>query len=117
MLAGQQRQYLKGSAAVRQDDESDDEEVLASNFVEALQEEDDLESFDERSVIADPSRQDDLQERLQAAAQPLDFQAPLEARFASYDNYCSLFHFILNSDGPVELDTPAARDLVWLTYV
>ena len=50
--------------------------------------------------------QDNLQARLQAAAQPLDFSAPLEVRFASYDNYCSLFHFILNSEGPVELELP-----------
>lgn len=36
----------------------------------------------------------------------LEFQATLETKFASYDNYCSLFHFILNSDGPVDLEVP-----------
>ncbi|SPC60792.1 related to eIF3l - translation initiation factor 3 subunit L [Ustilago sp. UG-2017b] len=30
-----------------------------------------------------------------------------EDRFHSYDNYCDLFNFVLNSDGPVELELPA----------
>ena len=30
----------------------------------------------------------------------------LEDRFASYENYCDIFNFVLNSDGPVELDLP-----------
>lgn len=50
---------------------------------------------------------DDIQARLVQAAQPLDFQAPLEAKFQSYDAYCSLFHFILNSEGPVDLEPPS----------
>ncbi|BFZ61243.1 hypothetical protein YB2330_002302 [Saitoella coloradoensis] len=33
-------------------------------------------------------------------------QPTLEQRFRSYDNYCDLFNFILNSDGPVNLDLP-----------
>lgn len=52
---------------------------------------------------------DDIQGRLAAAAQPLDFSASLEVKFQSYDNYCSLFHFILNSDGPVDLEPPSVR--------
>jgi translation initiation factor 3 subunit L len=52
---------------------------------------------------------DDIQSRLAAAAQPLDFSAPLEVKFASYDNYCSLFHFILNSEGPVDLEPPSVH--------
>lgn len=98
-------------------DDSDDEGALASTLVEAMQsnedELDDLEDMDDEtgSAVLDPSlalqnTQDNLQARLVAAAQPLDFSAPLEVRFASYDNYCSLFHFILNSEGPVELELP-----------
>lgn len=49
----------------------------------------------------------DIQSQLQAAATPLEFQATLETKFASYDNYCSLFHFILNSEGPVDLEVPS----------
>jgi hypothetical protein len=51
----------------------------------------------------------DIHAQLQAAATPLEFQATLETKFASYDNYCNLFHFILNSDGPVDLDIPSVR--------
>ena len=48
----------------------------------------------------------DIHAQLQAAATPLEFQATLETKFASYDNYCNLFHYILNSDGPVDLEVP-----------
>jgi len=99
-------------------DDSDDEQALASTLVQALQNnDDDLDDEFLDEEVVDPNllaaqalslqnTQDNLQARLQAAAQPLDFSAPLEVRFASYDNYCSLFHFILNSEGPVELELP-----------
>lgn len=48
----------------------------------------------------------DMHAQLQAAATPLDFQATLETKFASYDSYCNLFHYILNSEGPVDLEVP-----------
>ena len=48
----------------------------------------------------------DIKAQLEQASQPLEFQATLETKFASYDNYCNLFHFILNSEGPVDLDLP-----------
>lgn len=48
----------------------------------------------------------DVQAMLQAAVTPLEYPATLEAKFASYDNYCSLFHYVLNSEGPVELELP-----------
>lgn len=51
----------------------------------------------------------DIQAQLQAAVTPLEYGANLEAKFASYDNYCSLFHYILNSDGPVDLEMPSVR--------
>ena len=51
----------------------------------------------------------DIQAQLAAAATPLEYQASLETKFASYDNYCSLFHYVLNSDGPVDLEVPNVR--------
>lgn len=51
----------------------------------------------------------DIQMQLQAAATPLEFQATLETKFQSYDNYCNLFHYILNSEGPVDLEIPNVR--------
>ncbi|KAJ2781551.1 hypothetical protein GGI15_003187 [Coemansia interrupta] len=31
----------------------------------------------------------------------------LEVRFRSFENYCALFNFILNSDGPIDLELPS----------
>ncbi|KAF3158318.1 Eukaryotic translation initiation factor 3 subunit L [Orbilia oligospora] len=95
-----QTQYQNGT---HEDDDFDDEGILAASIVEAIQNDDEDPS---QTLQTLQSREDDLQSRLQAAATPLEYQASLEARYASYDNYCSLFHFILNSNGPVELDLP-----------
>ena len=51
----------------------------------------------------------DMQAQLAAAATPLEYQATLETKFASYDNYCNLFHYILNSEGPVDLEVPTVK--------
>ena len=51
----------------------------------------------------------DMQAQLAAAATPLEYQATLETKFSSYDNYCNLFHYILNSEGPVDLEVPTVR--------
>ena len=107
------------------DNESDaEEEALAADYREQVQ-------FDDGGVLANDNlngyhgQQDllqasslgganaslvagpDIQAQLAAAATPLEYQASLETKFASYDNYCSLFHFILNSDGPVDLEVPS----------
>jgi translation initiation factor 3 subunit L len=82
-----------------------EEEALAADYQEQLQYEgEELEQVNSMSMA---QQTDDIQSRLAAAAQPLDFSAPLEVKFVSYDNYCSLFHFILNSDGPVDLEPPS----------
>lgn len=64
----------------------------------------------------------DMQAQLAAAATPLEYGAALDTKFASYDNYCNLFHYILNSEGPVDLEVPtvsldssALRSVRWLT--
>ena len=101
-----QTQYQNGT---HEDDDFDDEGILAASIVEAIQNDDEDPS---QTLQTLQSREDDLQSRLQAAATPLEYQASLEARYASYDNYCSLFHFILNSNGPVELDLPTVRPAI-----
>jgi hypothetical protein len=93
-----------GASRLTHDDDSDDE-MLATTLVEAMQE-DEGDYDDVGSISGIQVTGDDLQARLAAAATPLEFQAGLPARFTSYDNYCSLFHFILNSDGPVDLELP-----------
>lgn len=100
--------FQNGGAPARNlDDDSDiEEEALAANYREQVQ----YEGMEE-TPMSMAQQTDDIQSRLAAAAQPLDFSAPLEVKFASYDNYCSLFHFILNSDGPVDLEPPSVRNL------
>ncbi|KAL7276919.1 hypothetical protein RUND412_000063 [Rhizina undulata] len=94
------------SRAIHGHDSDTEEEALASTLAQALQDDDgDYDDVESRASNFQPTG-DDIQQRLAAAATPLEYQAALQVRFASYDNYCSLFHFILNSDGPVDLELP-----------
>lgn len=100
--------YQNGVAPARAiDDDSDvEEEALVADYKEQVQYEDGDELSQTMSLTM-AQQTDDIQARLVQAAQPLDFSAPLEVKFQSYDSYCSLFHFILNSDGPVDLEPPS----------
>lgn len=104
--------FQNGGIASRAiDDDSDiEEEALANDYKEQVQYEG-MEELEQVNSMSMAQQTDDIQSRLAAAAQPLDFSAPLEVKFASYDNYCSLFHFILNSDGPVDLEPPSVSSL------
>lgn len=89
------------------DDDSDvAEEVLVADYREQVEYED-MEELEQVNSMTMAQQNDDIQSRLAAAAQPLDFSAPLEVKFQSYDAYCSLFHYILNSEGPVDLEPPS----------
>lgn len=98
--------YQNGAPARAIDVDSDvEEEALVNDYREQVQYEDGEELSQTNSI----PQTDDIQARLVQAAQPLDFSAPLEVKFQSYDSYCSLFHYILNSDGPVDLEPPSVR--------
>lgn len=100
--------YQNGVAPARAiDDDSDvEEEALVAEYKEQVQYEDGDE-LSQTTSLTMAQQADDIQARLVQAAQPLDFSAPLEVKFQSYDSYCSLFHFILNSEGPVDLEPPS----------
>ncbi|TKA67322.1 Eukaryotic translation initiation factor 3 subunit L [Cryomyces minteri] len=86
------------------DDESDaEEEIMAQDFQEQVQYEDGMDDG-ANGFMGGPQ---DVQAQLAALAIPLDFQATLETKMISYDNYCSVFHYILNSEGPVDLEAPS----------
>ncbi|KAK5016437.1 hypothetical protein LTR60_002403, partial [Cryomyces antarcticus] len=86
------------------DDESDaEEEIMAQDFQEQVQYEDGMDDG-ANGFMGGPQ---DVQAQLAALAIPLDFQATLETKMVSYDNYCSVFHYILNSEGPVDLEAPS----------
>lgn len=98
--------YQNAAAPPRtMDDDSDvEEEALVAEYKEHVQYDDGEELSQTNSNV---QQVDDIQTRLVQAAQPLDFSAPLEVKFQSYDAYCSLFHYILNSEGPVDLEPPS----------
>lgn len=101
--------FQNGAAPVRtMDNDSDvEEEALVADYKEQVQYEDGMGDMERSTSLPLTQQSDDIQARLAQAAQPLDFSAPLEVKFQSYDAYCSLFHFILNSDGPVDLEPPS----------
>lgn len=115
-LQSVQARYQQGAPERVVDDDSDvEEEALANDYREQVQYEDDVYDDDLERVPSGGAP--DIQAQLQAAAQPLEYGASLEAKIASYDSYCNLFHYILNSDGPVDLETPSVRLETWRTNV
>ena len=101
--------FQNGVTAIRTmgDDSDVEEEALAAEYKEHVQFVDGMTDLEPVSSMGMPQAADDIQARLAAAAQPLSFDATLETKFQSYDAYCSLFHYILNSDGPVDLEPPS----------
>jgi translation initiation factor 3 subunit L len=100
--------YQQQSAAIRApEDESDaEEDALVNDYREQVQYgHEGLEELNKTSGAIIGGH--DIAAQAAAAATPLEYQATMEAKFASYDNYCSLFHYILNSEGPVELEVPS----------
>jgi len=89
------------------DDDDAEEETMANDYREQVQ----YDGIDDMDRMPAISNNQDIHAQLQAAATPLEFQATLETKFASYDNYCNLFHYILNSEGPVDLEVPNVRRL------
>jgi translation initiation factor 3 subunit L len=99
--------YQQGLPERRLDDDSDvEEEALADDYREQVGYEDGEDYELDRSISVGGATQD-LQAQLVAAAQPLEYGATLETKIQSYDSYCNLFHFILNSDGPVDIEVPS----------
>jgi len=108
MALHQRAPYQTADPQQTLNDESDlEEEALASDYKQQVQFDDGMSDLDRVNSVGAGNQTQDMQAQLAAAATPLEYQATLETKFASYDNYCSLFHYILNSDGPVDLDPPS----------
>ncbi|KAI9661008.1 MAG: hypothetical protein M1821_009335 [Bathelium mastoideum] len=99
--------YQHGEAPTQAPEEDSDieEEAMVRDYQEQVQYEDGMDGYDPGISIS--SGVTDIQAQLIAAATPLEFGATLETKFSSYDNYCNLFHYILNSDGPVDPEMPS----------
>jgi translation initiation factor 3 subunit L len=93
---------------MNQHDSDLEEETLVGTYQEQSRYEE-LDELDHVDTMSMAQQTDDIQSRLLSASQPLERTASVEVKFASYDNYCSLFHFILNSEGPVDLEPPSVR--------
>ncbi|KAL9017584.1 MAG: hypothetical protein Q9185_005091 [Variospora sp. 1 TL-2023] len=93
---------------LNENDSDQEEEALVNDYKEQVHFEEGLDDVDGAGAYGGSGGQfQDMQAQLNAAATPLDYQATLEIKFASYDNYCNLFHYILNSEGPVDLEPPS----------
>lgn len=101
--------YQTADASKLEDESDQEEDALVKDYQEQVQYDDGgMEDLDRTmSYGAGGGQFQDMQAQLLAAAQPLEFGATLETKFASYDNYCSLFHYILNSEGPVDIEVPS----------
>lgn len=102
--------YVNGGAPPRplHDESDEEEEVLVEDYKEQVLVDDGMSELDRTTSMGQAPIGDDIQSRLLAAATPLEYQASLQTKFESYDNYCSLFHFILNNEaGPVDIEVPS----------
>ncbi|KAI9893699.1 MAG: hypothetical protein M1814_005915 [Vezdaea aestivalis] len=103
--------FQNGSAPTRAlaDSSGDEEEAMVADYKEQVQFQDGMGGELDRtnSLGQQGFGVDDIQGRMQSAATPLEYGATLDTKFASYDNYCTMFHVILNSDGPLDLEVPS----------
>lgn len=107
--------YTNGVSQAPLGDESDvEEEALVNDYREQVTFDDGMSELDRTASRGGQTQ--DLQAQLAAAATPLEYQATLETKFASYDNYCNLFHYILNSEGPVDLEVPNVGNEALASY-
>jgi len=108
LQSAQAYQQRNGASRALADESDAEEDALVNDYKEQVRyEQDGMDELDRTASVGTGSGQQDISAQLVAAAAPLEFQATLETKFASYDNYCSLFHYILNSDGPVDLEVPS----------
>ncbi len=110
MALYQRAQYQTADPQILGDESDQEEDTLVNDYQEQVQFDDGFGEMDPTSMGGGGGggQLQDMQAQLAAAATPLEYQATLETKFNSYDNYCSLFHYILNSEGgPVDLEVPS----------
>ena len=109
MALYQREPYTTADRQKLVDNESDQEEdALVEDYKEQVHFDDSMgmDELDRTASFGASGGPQDMQAQLAAAATPLEYGAALDTKFASYDSYCNLFHYILNSEGPVELEVP-----------
>ena len=94
---------------VMEHESDEEEEALVEDYKEQVHFDDGMDELDRTASFGTSGAPQDMQAQLTAAATPLEYGAALDIKFASYDNYCNLFHYILNSEGPVDLEVPTVK--------
>jgi translation initiation factor 3 subunit L len=89
-----------------EDVDDQDEEAMVNDYREQVHFDDNMSDLERTTSM---SALPDMQAQLLAAATPLEYPASLETKFQSYDSYCNLFHYVLNSNGPVDIEAPSVR--------
>lgn len=106
MALYQRAPYTMADNQQTEEDASDQEQdALVNDYKQQVHFDHGMDELERTTSMG--GQMQDMQAQLAAAATPLEYQATLETKFASYDNYCSLFHYVLNSDGPVDLEVPS----------
>lgn len=101
--------FQNGAPAAQAAADDVNEEALSNDYQQQLRLMEEMHQERSNGTNHAPPA-DDIHARLLEAAVPLGYEASLETKFTSYDNYCALFHFILNSEaGPVDLEPPSVR--------
>lgn len=117
-MALSQRQPFETAdrSKLAQDDSDVEEETMVEDYKEQVHFDDGMDDLDRTTSYGGSGggAQQDIQAQLAAAATPLEYQATLETKFASYDSYCGLFHLILNSEGPIDLEVPTVCNPITL---
>ena len=72
-----------------------------------MQYDDELNELERTGSFSFAGGPQELQAQLSAAATPLEYNAPLDIKIQSYDSFCAMFHFILNSEGPLDIEIPS----------
>lgn len=108
MSLSQREPYTSADRSKVTENESDkEEEAMVEDYKEQVHFDDGMSELARTgSYGGQTGGAQDMQAQLAAAATPLEYGAALDTKFASYDNYCNLFHYILNSEGPVDLEVP-----------
>jgi translation initiation factor 3 subunit L len=90
-------------------DESDaEEDALVEDYREQVRF-DNADAVEDNYQFNDPTGGIGIQ--LATVAAPLEFGATLQTKLDSYELYCSLFHYFLNSKGPIDVEPPTVRIL------
>lgn len=111
MASYTQSHAFDGAKAQRINDAASDvdEEAMVNDYQEQVRFDDGMDDLERSTSYG--ANMPDMQAQLAMAAQPLEYQAGIDVKLASYDNYCNLFHYILNSDGPVDLEAPSVSGM------